>query len=380
MFFPGRIENLPPLITSAVALVNNRVDVRICAFSSSDSTAGYLKSKNVQVVLIRDKHPGTFFRKCVMWVESFWKLYKEKRKFQPDCLWLHLGHVCAIQAFAPFIRRGVLIVVHLHELVTYNKLLFMLTNYLTRKADIAILPERNRAYIIKEFSRSKCRFFTIPNRPLAELITIDQSKNKAQQFFRLHGGSDNCNRFLIYQGIFTPERCLSEIITAFSSLEAKDVGLILMGGNKQSNYEEKLRYLAASDNRIVFINHISPPYHLEITRGCHAGIALYAPTRLNNIYCAPNKIYEFAACGIGMVLPDFPGMTEIAYKNQIAVLCNPMEPESIKEAISTILACKIDKSKTAVFLETEIAPEDAYREISDHLYNCVEKKRTGGLL
>ncbi|MCE7909239.1 MAG: hypothetical protein DYH02_12860 [Candidatus Omnitrophica bacterium COP1] len=372
MFFPGKIESLPPLLTSSVAMKIHGAEVRVVAFSSSDSTLQYLKNQNIEVILVRNEHPCSLVQKAFMWLESFWVLYKQKRSFKPTCLWFHLGHVFIIQAFIPFLKTGVSIAVQVHELVSYSRFLFMLANRLIRKAEIVILSEKNRAFIIKEFSRSRARFIIIPNRPLEDAIPAEGSKSATRQIFQSHGGSDQCREFLIYQGIFTDDRCLVEIVSAFHSFQRDDVGLILMGGTLESGFVNNLRKICHSDKRVVIIGHIPPPDHLSITKGCYAGIALYAPTRLNQIYCAPNKIYEFAACGIGMILPDFPGMAEIAYKHHIAVLCNPLDPGSILQAMETILSCEIDKSKTSDFLKSDIDPKIAYHEVYKFLDSVVE--------
>jgi len=77
-----------------------------------------------------------------------------------------------------------------------------------------------------------------------------------------------------------------------------------------------------------------PHYKLpQITRNHSIGILLYANNHIGNYFCAPNKISEYASCGLPMVAPNYPGMIEKVYMNGIGVLCDPYSPRSIASAI-----------------------------------------------
>ena len=65
---------------------------------------------------------------------------------------------------------------------------------------------------------------------------------------------------------------------------------------------------------IAYIPFVRPPYHLYITKNAHVGLLPYIAKRyahyssLNALYCAPNKIFEYAACGLPMIGSDVPGL------------------------------------------------------------------------
>ena len=56
-------------------------------------------------------------------------------------------------------------------------------------------------------------------------------------------------------------------------------------------------------------------------------------TILNALYCAPNKIYEYAGCNIPMIGTDVLGLREPFEKYNIGVCCKDLKPETIIDAI-----------------------------------------------
>jgi glycosyltransferase involved in cell wall biosynthesis len=250
---------------------------------------------------------------------------------------------------------------------------------LVRRADIVIIPEANRSLILKHFSRSRARFLVVPNRPADDTIPVSASFTRTADAFREHGGAPQCRRFLIYQGVFLPSRCLQHAIRAFKQVSHTDAGLILMGGEPSSSIYEELASLAADDPRIVLLPRIAPPRHLEITAGCAGGILLYAPGSLNSIYCAPNKIYEYASFGLGMILPDYPGVARLNHEYRLGAICDPTSPDSIASAMTAVLQRSPEDHRQACrrFLESTDRPADIYKRLYNTLSQETRKRQSG---
>lgn len=58
-----------------------------------------------------------------------------------------------------------------------------------------------------------------------------------------------------------------------------------------------------ADN-IKYLGSVPAPYHLEITSYASIGIMSYDPINLNNLYCAPNKVWEYSGFGIPFLAND----------------------------------------------------------------------------
>jgi len=75
------------------------------------------------------------------------------------------------------------------------------------------------------------------------------------------------------------------------------------------------------------VPYIAPPNHLAVTARATVGIAVYNASgtnylqRLNAIYCAPNKIYEFAGFGIPVLGNDIPGLRYTIGQAKAGVCC-----------------------------------------------------------
>jgi hypothetical protein len=67
------------------------------------------------------------------------------------------------------------------------------------------------------------------------------------------------------------------------------------------------------------------------------GIGLYRPITLNQIYAAPNRLFEFTKFAIPIVLPDFPAFKSLSslYRNGI-ITVNPESSKEISEAIAQV--------------------------------------------
>ena len=377
MFFPGRLQHLPPLITAAACMAGCGAKVRVIAFGSTEDSANYLRRHGVELILLRKQHPTTIFGKMILRIEGIFRLIWEKHKISPDCIWYHQSHFVFFYHLIPFINNDSVMVAHSHELDSHAPIRWIFQKAFARRADMVITPEPNRAWILQQFSGSTAPFFVIPNRPSDAVSPVADGIPCTETVFKEHGGSTECNRFLIYQGGFMPSRCLKETILGFKQVPFKDVGLILMGGEPDSQIFKELADLGHNDSRIVLLPYIPPPKHLLVTNGCIGGILLYEPVSLNSIYCAPNKIYEYAALGLGMILPDYPGISNLNKEYGLGVVCNPTNPDSIAQAVMELLSENPAKYQKAVkkFMESAPDPQKTYHSICRKLDEMVREKK-----
>jgi len=58
-----------------------------------------------------------------------------------------------------------------------------------------------------------------------------------------------------------------------------------------------------------FMPAVAPDLVKEYTVDADVGLALIENTCLSYYLCAPNKLYEYVACGVAVVVSDFPEMS-----------------------------------------------------------------------
>jgi|GEM_PF-2603440 len=379
MFYPGDTDELPPLLTSAACMANEGAIVRVFSSSSSPECSKYLREHRVQVsVQGNSRSPRSRLKRFAVRANLGARLLREIRGFRPDCIWYH-SHDAMKYGLVPGALRSKLLVAHAHEMCDNFPLLRRIQSIILRTADLVITPEINRAWILKQQARTDAPFFIVPNRQLEDMYPDPLEGAITQAIYLENGGALSCKRFLLYQGAFFRDRCIPEIVQAFRMLKDPQTGLILLGYDPYSARNRAMIPLAEGDNRIVFVPRLAPPRHMLVTKGSFGGILCYAPRSLNNVYCAPNKLFEYAQYGLGLVLPDYPGIAAINQEYGLGYVCNPLEPTSILQAMSKLLSepAATYRINSKRFLDRTPKPENVYSRIYASLLGLLQGRMEG---
>ena len=138
-------------------------------------------------------------------------------------------------------------------------------------------------------------------------------------------------KVLLYQGAIVGDRDLS--VLAKSLREAgNDFYLVLSGPDKDGGVAK----LKAIYDKVLYLGNFPAPSHLEITHYATACVAFYKDNCINNRYCAPNKIYEYAGCGAPMLCNPIPGLTETVGKAGAGECVDFSDPQAVMAALERI--------------------------------------------
>lgn len=188
---------------------------------------------------------------------------------------------------------------------TYNPLKTL------HKAKKIVCCEYNRAQITKGIFQLSELPTVLPNKVIIEGNELDNIPSDIKPLIDDLIAKTSGKKVILYQGIFLDEeRRLEEFCEAVSKMP-DDFTFIAMG--KGSEMYDKLKEKYES-NRIIFIPFVRPPYHLLITKLASIGVLSYFPRKgpvaytINPIYCAPNKIFEYAKFGVPMISNDIPAL------------------------------------------------------------------------
>lgn len=209
-----------------------------------------------------------------------------------------------------------------------------------RKAHKVICCEYNRAQILKGLFQLDVLPYVLPNKPYIDESKLNSVPSELKDFITGLSAKLEGKKVILYQGIFLDaERRLEEFCQAIQRMPAEYV-FLAMGRSTQMYEELKKKY--ASD-KILFLPFIKPPYHLLVTRLASIGVLSYFPrpksisSILNPLYCAPNKIFEYAKFGIPMISNDIPGLHYIYLEYKCGeCIPYPMTSQHIEDTIENI--------------------------------------------
>jgi glycosyltransferase involved in cell wall biosynthesis len=147
-------------------------------------------------------------------------------------------------------------------------------------------------------------------------------------------------RLLIYQGGIDPRRGLEAILEAVPSLP-HDVGLVLLGNDPSNERLKRLVSTAVASGRVYRWPAVEPAEIPAWVAAADAGIVTYMPDSLNNTYCAPNKLYDYAAAGVAILGADLPPVRDALTATGTGILFTPGDPGSFISAVEELFAADV---------------------------------------
>ena len=208
------------------------------------------------------------------------------------------------------------------------------------KAEKIVHCEYNRAQISKGLYNLETLPFILPNKPYVDEEILEDIPLDVKEIINNIEIKIKGKKVILYQGIFnSKERRLQEFCQAIKELP-DDYVLIAMG---KGNVEFKRLRKEFESNRILFIPFIRPPFHLLVTKMASICVLSYFPSSetfadtINPIYCAPNKIFEYAKYRKPMISNDIPGLYyPFKLYNCGRCIKYPMTVEHVKDTLVEI--------------------------------------------
>ncbi|MBJ2174579.1 hypothetical protein JBL43_10050 [Aureibaculum sp. A20] len=296
------------------------------------------KQKNVKVITCsKNQYPvGSILKRLIAKLFFHFKFYSYffKNNSRLKFIWLGAWDVFGLNIF----KGNSKIIYHYHELEE--------SKYKNcRKADYLVVPEENRGWITYFQANLKRLPFILPNIPYYDdyQVVIDTEVQELKK--------DN-QVIIMYSGLLDiKKRNLKELVSSLNFLPQKFVLVVIPSFNVNSTDEEELKNHIEQLNlkeRVYFLKSRVPPQHLNSMSTADIGVGFYSPTSLNNVYAAPNRLYEFVNNETPVILPNFPSFKSLSKEYPFAVnVADPSSPKDISDVIMSI-------SKNNDFMELSI--------------------------
>jgi len=277
----------------------------------------------------------------------FRRVFKEAIQSAPahSVAWVAGGDT-AVHLPVPSIR--VPWVLHLFELYDTMPIYKFLIGRQAKRAQCVVCCEPSRSDIIRTWYQLPDTPLTMPNKPhyhprkRRSLVTDPHLQRLTDLMDR--------KKTIMYQGYFGNVRDLRPFVSAVKQM-GTDWLFVAMGIASPDSINE----MKSISPQFVHIPFVCPPAHLAVTSHAHIGIASYGYYMLNSIFCAPNKIWEYAGFGLPMICQNLPGL-----RNTVGTM-------QAGECIDTS-----DSSAITTALERIDANYDTYVTASTQMYDSID--------
>lgn len=326
------IGTWPPVRNLVINLLNNGHKVILITKDGCNSLN--IKNENFTLHILNSYKKEQRLKNISCYLRNQRKLKSLVKQYvnKIDILWTTTDTSVRALKSLVFKYRHVMELLELAEDMPYIAKLpfprFNLKKYAQRAWKV-VVPEYNRAHILKTWWDLNDTPCILPNKPYdfedsSESNTIKSITEKMDSEKR---------KIVLYQGVFYEDRKLDAFAEAIDFLKEEYVFYIMGRGNCISEA------LCKKYNNIEYIPFIPAPKHLLITKHADIGILPYIPQKvehyssLNALYCAPNKIYEYAAYGLPMIGSDVPGLMYPFTQYNIGVCCRKLTAQEVLRAL-----------------------------------------------
>ncbi len=342
----GNVMLYPPVINLIECLLNNSYRVHLVAEGIDDLPRIITEASKFSSHNVLSKPRGSLVNRITRrhYLESQYRRELSIRVEPQDILWTVNPIVVRIlgKRIEKYSSQHIMQLFELMEnenIPLFNGSRFFKFNIaeISRHAWKNVVAERNRAYIQKAQWGLKRLPYILPNKPYyyepgeesAEIrIIIDKMKNESR-------------RVIIYLGVIDPDRDFESFARAIESI--KEDYCLYMFGKVPDDRKEAFQAFCKKYKCVEYMGFFNPPSHLHFLKYAHIALVPYAPGKTSNntssinaLYCAPNKIYEYAGSSLPMLGTDVLGLREPFEHFNIGMCCDDLEPKTIVNTIRMI--------------------------------------------
>ncbi|MBN2200621.1 glycosyltransferase family 4 protein [bacterium] len=157
-----------------------------------------------------------------------------------------------------------------------------------------------------------------------------RGKRNLRRMFGIPGN----HTVLLYQGSMHPSRGVPTLLRIMPRIP--DASLIVIGDQRQFTELVRRTHTAVPEN-VHVIDFVPYPELPSYTAGADIGLYLLENSCLNYYYSLPNKLFEFLAAGLPVVLSDFPEHRRIVAGYRCGILVNEKSDGDIVRAIRRLM-------------------------------------------
>lgn len=324
----GPMEELPPVMTLLTSL--RRLGYRV-HYIGLESSAGreFLERNGLPFTFLLQRRQTKLLRILTFLPRRFqllWLLRGLKQKHGSVIPWFQECCSAALAGDGVY-RIGCCITTFFEYECNYGRRWVGFDFERMMHSNIIVECEINRARMTQRNHKLRNCPLVVANKAELDFSKIPVLNAEAKSVFEKLKGRP----VFLYQGCISGDReDVPFVLETIAKNRPQYCVLVLPGTS------EVARRLAPYENAFV-LSRIPAPGHLAVTAMATVGIAMYKSTGsgvwdLNAQYCAPNKIYEYAAFGLPTLGNAIPGLESTIGAACAGVLCDINEAQILGAA------------------------------------------------
>lgn len=318
----GPIQTDARVIRSAKSLNSVGCKIDLISWNSVENySSPYFNSINFKI------NKG-IFNVLIFWFKVLWYIFKNRKKI--DLVYCH----DYFMAFPGRLSRTLFNkkwVYDAHELMLYKKnekvstrekIFSFLERISIKSASLVIEANYERMRVIKSV-------YKLENCTYVQNISDIENINELD----INSPKDN---IIVYQGILDDSRNVKFYVQMQEYLP-KDYKLLLIGNGPSGEELKKEAEQRNIKENVIFAGRLTQAELYKRSVTSKIGIVTYTTEGLNNYFCAPNKIFEYASLGIPMIGTPQPFIKAIFKKYKVGEIVEWGDKETYINAIKKII-------------------------------------------
>ena len=287
-----------------------------------------------------------------------------------DIVWI-LHENTALLGGKRFIKKLDNYLYTMYELCIRDKKVPAIYKYAASGAKLTVVPEYSRAHIAKAYYGLAEMPSVLSNKPIEHPRKRNMPISDSDVAKKVEDLEASGKKIIMYMGILSDERPIEPIVEATCNNEEYIFAVL----GARTPYLDTLQ--KKMGDRFVYLGAVKPPHHLEIASHADIAYVSYTPNNgsINAVFCAPNKVYEFAGFGIPMLCNDNPGLKYTVEHNNMGVCVAELNTESITFALEQIDSNYDAMSCAAISYYDSESVEDAVQKILERYQKIIKDKK-----
>ena len=374
----GNVDNDGRVKRSIISL---KEDYKINLFSFSKRKDYSIKDVNIEKIKLHYfiKHPP--FKIIYFMLIFIIRIIKSK----PHIVYLHDYYFAGVGKIIK-IFSSALIVYDAHEIIIPMKtekpnLRKMIFYYLEKKSikyfNQIICANSKRALIMKNHYKLDKTPIVIHNYPKISKENISDKSTLLFNYSQLEMLDNELTTF-VYQGFISPGRELDKIFEIV--LQIPNTQLLILGGGDAEHIKILKKHFVQKGYENVYFLGLVPPNHMYgILKYCDFGIISYSMNDYNNIYCAPNKIFEYAKFELPMISTNQDIFVRTFKKFKVGVSANldDYDQNAIFNSLKTIAKDRGFLRSEFQRFNTENNPKNEMNKLRESIKNINSNTKPG---